>query len=152
MNNNFIVPIQIRWSDIDANRHLRHSVYYDYGAFCRMKIFTEIGITLEKLGELSIGPVLLREEAVFRREIVFEDQIAMTTEVLKATSDFGRWTFRHTLIKNEGILAAVITIDGAWIDTQKRKLTIIPDEFREAFEKIPKAAEFETIEVTKKPV
>jgi acyl-CoA thioester hydrolase len=150
--NDFIVPIQIRWSDIDANRHLRHSVYYDYGAFCRMSIFTQVGITLEKLDELSIGPVLLREEAVFRREIVFEDQILMTTEVLKATADFGRWSFRHTLIKNEGILAAVITIDGAWIDTQKRKMTMIPVEFQEAFEKIPKAAEFEKIEVIRKPV
>ena len=150
--NNFIVPLQIRWSDIDANRHLRHSVYYDYGAFCRMKLFTEIGITLGKLDELSIGPVLLREEAVFRREIVFEDQISMTTEVLKATADFGRWAFRHTLIKNDGILAAVITIDGAWIDTQKRKMTKPPIEFHDAFEKIPKAAEFETIVLTKKEV
>ena len=76
----------------------------------------------------------------------------MTTEVHKATADFGRWTFRHTLIKNDGILAAVITIDGAWIDTQKRKMTIVPVEFREAFEKLPKAAEFETIELIKKPV
>jgi acyl-CoA thioester hydrolase len=147
----YIIPVQIRWSDIDVNKHLRHSVYYDYGAFCRIKLFTEIGITMAKLSELSIGPVLLREEAIFRREIVFEDQISISTELLKSTPDSARWTFRHNLVKNEITPAAVITIDGAWIDTDKRKMTIPPVEFHEAFGQIPRAAEFEEIVLNIKP-
>jgi len=34
----FTMPVQIRWADIDQNRHLRHSVYYDYGAMMRMNV------------------------------------------------------------------------------------------------------------------
>jgi acyl-CoA thioester hydrolase len=34
--NQYSKKIDIRWSDIDANFHLRHSVYYDLGAFLRM--------------------------------------------------------------------------------------------------------------------
>ena len=34
---NFSLPIQIRWSDIDQNRHLRHSAYYDYGSNGRIQ-------------------------------------------------------------------------------------------------------------------
>src|SRR5688572_20137863 len=114
--------IQIRWADIDANRHLRHSVYYDYGASMRMNVLSERGLTTKKLEELALGPVLFREEAIFRREIVFEDKITLTVELVKVTEDFGRWSLRHHFLKGDGSLAAILNIDGAWIDLNKRKL------------------------------
>jgi acyl-CoA thioester hydrolase len=36
----FTIPLDIRWSDLDPNFHLRHSVYYDYGAFARVQFLT----------------------------------------------------------------------------------------------------------------
>ena len=33
----FSLDIQLRWSDLDPNDHIRHSVYYDWGAMCRME-------------------------------------------------------------------------------------------------------------------
>jgi acyl-CoA thioester hydrolase len=71
----FSKPMQIRWADIDANRHLRHSVYYDYGATMRMNVLSEGGLTTKKLEELAMGPILFREEAIFKREILLEDKI-----------------------------------------------------------------------------
>jgi acyl-CoA thioester hydrolase len=138
----FSLPLQVRWSDIDANRHLRHSVYYDYGAYCRMELLSEFGLTTTKLEEFGIGPVLFREEATFRREIVFEDRIRITTEILKASEDYGRWTIAHQLLKADETLAATIVVDGAWIDMRKRKLAV-PDPFiQNIFAQIPKSAEF----------
>ena len=137
------LPIQIRWADIDANRHLRHSVYYDYAASARIELLSARGLTLHKLEELAIGPVLLREEAVFRREIRFEDPIRISTELLKATRDYTRWTIRHEIQKQDGSRAALITIDGAWIDMNKRKFAA-PDDFVLAiFDQLPKSEEFE---------
>ena len=138
----FSLPIQIRWADIDQNRHLRHSVYYDYGATVRIACFSLQGLTTAKLEELGIGPIAFREEAVFRRELKFEDQITINLEVVKATKDFGRWTIRHQILKADGTLAATITLDGAWIDLHKRKLAI-PDDFaQKIFNDFPKAKEF----------
>lgn len=148
--NTFSLPLQIRWSDIDANNHLRHSVYYDYGAYCRISLFTQVGITLEKLNSLSIGPVILREEAIFRREIIYGDSISLSTELVKSTADFSRWSFRHVLTKNDGTLAATMNIDGAWIDTVKRKLAMPPVELHAAFEQIPRSVDFEVIELARK--
>lgn len=137
--------IQIRWADIDQNRHLRHSAYYDYGAMIRMKFFTENGLTTDKLEEWRIGPILFREEAVFRREIRLEDKITMDVELVKAKSDYSRWTLRHQLRKEDDSLAATITIDGAWIDMDKRKLAV-PNEFIiDAFKHFPKAEDFQFI-------
>jgi acyl-CoA thioester hydrolase len=121
-------------------------VYYDYAALARIDILNAHGLTLHKLEELAIGPVLLREEAVFRREIRFEDSIRISTEVLKATRDYTRWTIRHVIEKADGTQAAFITIDGAWIDLNKRKFAV-PDEFvRSIFDHLPKSDEFVFIE------
>ncbi|SHG98458.1 acyl-CoA thioester hydrolase [Chryseolinea serpens] len=145
MSAKYVKTIQIRWADIDANRHLRHSAYYDYGATLRMMILSENGLTTEKLEQLQIGPVLFREEAIFRREIRLEDVITVDVELLKATPDYSRWSIRHNFLKADGSLAAVINIDAAWIDMVKRKLTV-PDEFiQNIFANFPKPDDFEFI-------
>jgi acyl-CoA thioester hydrolase len=138
----FALELQVRWSDIDANRHLRHSVYYDYGALCRMEMLSRIGLTTKKLEELGIGPVLFREEAVFRKEIIFEDRIRISVEMLRATEDYSRWSIAHEIRKADDTLAATIQIDGAWIDMNRRKLAI-PDTFvQQVFAQLPKSAAF----------
>lgn len=144
--------IQVRWADIDANRHMRHSVYYDFGASMRMTVLSEHGLTTSKLAEFSIGPVLFREEAIFKREIVFEDKITLTLELVKATEDFGRWSLRHHFLKQDDSLAAIINIDGAWIDLNKRKLTPANDFVRKIFEDFPKSEDFQLTPAVKKQV
>ncbi|MCA6379821.1 MAG: thioesterase family protein [Cytophagales bacterium] len=69
---NFEIPIQVRWSDIDQNRHLRHSAYYDYGATTRIACFSQQGLTNLKFEELRIGPILFREEAIFNPDYAIE--------------------------------------------------------------------------------
>jgi acyl-CoA thioester hydrolase len=88
MPEHFSKVIQIRWADIDANRHLRHSAYYDYGATMRMMYLAENGLSTEKLEELLIGPILFREEAIFRREIRLEDVITVDVALVKSTPNF----------------------------------------------------------------
>lgn len=139
----FKVPMQIRWADIDQNRHLRHSAYYDYGATVRMIFLNEQGLTTEKLEQLRMGPVLFREEALFKREIRLEDRITVNIEILKSTPDYSRWSLRHQFVKEDGALAAVIQIDGAWMDLVRRKLTV-PDPFIQGiFKAFPLSPEFQ---------
>jgi acyl-CoA thioester hydrolase len=144
-NPEFVRTIQIRWSDMDSNRHLRHSAYYDYGAAMRMMVLSDRGLTLKKLEEFEIGPILFREEAIFKREIRLEDQISLDVAVVKSTSDFSRWSLRHHFIKGDGTLAAILNIDGAWMDLIKRKLTVPPELVRQIFDAFPRANEYEVI-------
>lgn len=139
----FILPIQIRWSDIDQNRHLRHSAYYDYGALTRVACFSEHGLTTSKLEEFRIGPILFREEAIFKREIHFEDKVTIDLQIKKSRPDFSRWNIVHHLYKEDKTLAAIINLDGAWIDLNLRKLTA-PNEFiQKIFENFPRSKDFE---------
>src|SRR5690242_9038539 len=132
--NKYSIPLQIRWSDIDQNRHLRHSVYYDYGAMMRMNFLTEHGLSLKTLEEMQIGPILFREEAQFRREIKLEDKVTLDVELTKATTDFARWSLRHNFIHADGSLATRLSIDGAWLDLLKRKLAVPGDFIKGVFE------------------
>jgi acyl-CoA thioester hydrolase len=139
----FKQTIQIRWADIDANRHLRHSVYYDYGASMRMNALSAEGLTMQKLEDLMIGPILFREEAIFKREIIFADTITIDVELVKAREDFSRWSLRHHFRKDDGSVAAIISIDGAWIDLNKRRLAVPSPYITDIFKKFPKSPDFE---------
>jgi len=134
--------IQIRWADIDANNHLRHSVYYDFGVILRMSFLNDHGVTTAKFQELKMGPVIFREEAIFRREIQLEDQIIVNVELLKTTEDFSRWSLRHQFTKADGTHCATLHVDGAWIDLEKRKLALPTQLIRSAFDDFPKAEGF----------
>ena len=142
--------MQVRWSDMDANRHLRHSAYYDYGAAMRMMVLSEGGLTLKKLEEYEVGPILFREEAIFKREIRLDDMITLDVVLMKSTEDYARWSLRHHFIKGDGSVAAILNIDGAWMDLVKRKLTV-PNEFVQSiFASFPKSEDYEVIMREKK--
>jgi acyl-CoA thioester hydrolase len=144
--NSFSMPLSIRWSDIDANRHLRHSVYYDFAATCRLKFLTDRGLTTSKFEEFKIGPILFREEAIFRKEIHLEDQITITVELIKCTEDYSRWSLRHRFLKEDGALATTLNIDGAWLDLSLRKLVKPNDFISKIFSDFPKSEDFEWIQ------
>src|ERR1700712_1473451 len=131
--------IEIRWSDLDPNFHLRHSVYYDYGAYCRISFLEQFGLTNSIMQELAVGPILFREEGVFRKEVRLGDPLRIDLQLVRSKADFSRWSIRHHLIKNIDVLAATVTVDGAWIDTRARKLATPPKEVLEVFEMMPKA-------------
>lgn len=118
----FTKEISIRWSDLDPNFHVRHSAYYDFGAQHRVEVLAQQGLTLRVMQENYIGPILFREECVFRKEIRLGNQITISTKIGKMKPDASRWTIVHELINDKGEICAVLSVDGAWMDTKLRKL------------------------------
>jgi acyl-CoA thioester hydrolase len=140
--NEFSRLIQLRWSDLDPNFHVRHSVYYDWGAMVRVEFLTAFGLTTQVMQELQFGPILFREECIFRREIRSGDQVHINLQLARSKKDYSRWTIRHSLTKNEGILCAQLTVDGAWMDITRRKLASPPEKVFEVFGAMPITDEF----------
>jgi acyl-CoA thioester hydrolase len=138
----FTGKAEIRWADIDPNFHVLHSKYYDYCANARMGILAQYGITMQVIQAEHVGPILFREECVFKRELKFGDTIEIKIKLSKATDDFSRWSFVNEIWKNGDTLAAVVTVDGAWMDTIKRKLALPPESFKKAFAAMPKAENY----------
>ena len=135
--------LQVRWSDLDPNFHLRHSVYYDWGAFCRVEFLNAYGLTPELMQQLQFGPILFREECIFRREIRLGDEVKINLRLIKGKKDYSRWSIQHEIIKNGNVLCAQLTVDGAWLHTSLRKLASPPEKVHEVFDIMPKSESFE---------
>jgi len=139
--NTYSKTFELRWADVDANQHVMHSKYYELGAHTRMSFLIAHGCTLDVMNELKIGPILFREECIFRREINAGDVVTVDLLLTKCKRDGSRWSTKHELKKADGTLAAVINADLAWLDTTLRKLTT-PAIAAAIVEQMPKADDF----------
>lgn len=133
---------QVIWSQIDANQHMRHSAYADFAAQARVNMLEKCGLSALKLFELNIGPILFKEELFYLREVALNDYIKVTCEISKSRDDASRWSIRHEIYRGDGIKAAIINVEGAWIDTVKRKLVALPEAMSALFLTLPRSADF----------
>jgi len=142
----FLLPLQVRWSDLDPNFHLRHSVYYDWGALCRVEFLSKTGLTWQRMYQLQIGPILFREECIFRKEIRLGDPVTIDMKLVKAKKDFSRFTIRHEINKDPSTVAAILTVDIAWINGLTRKLAVLPEEDVKLLREGPVAEDFQWVD------
>jgi acyl-CoA thioester hydrolase len=143
MQESFITPVQLRWSDFDTNFHPRHSVYYDWGAMSRINFLNQHGLTPAMMQQMGFGPILFREEAIFRKEIRLGDIIHLDLRLVKAKRDYSRWSITHDIKKEDGTLCCKLTVEGAWINVKERKLFTPPEIVRDVFSKMQLSEEFE---------
>ena len=141
----FLYPIHLRWADMDPNYHLRHEVYYSLGAQARVEMLFASGITPEAMQQAHIGPILFREECPFKREVRLGYEIELHVKLSKARADGSRWSFQQEFVRMDGQLCAVLNVDGAWIDTQKRKIATPPQELMKQFLSLPRTDDHELL-------
>jgi acyl-CoA thioester hydrolase len=92
--------------------------------------------------QLNFGPIIFREECVFKKEILFGDSITIDLKLIKARKDYSRWSIQHVIQKNDNETAAILTVEGAWINTIERKLTLPPPQAESVFSQMPVAEDF----------
>ncbi len=142
---NFTVEFKTRWSDFDANVHMRHTAYNDYAAESRMRLFNKYGITIHDLAKEKVGPVLFEEYTSFRKEIHMGEDITVSLRLLGLSENGERWKIEHKIFNSKGQLSAVINVYGAWLDLVKRKLTFPPKKIKDIFDDLDKTETFEKI-------
>ena len=141
IENHFESPVI--WAQVDANMHLRHSAYADLAAQARIALLNSLGLDFNAFRKLKIGPILFREELIYLREVGMNDTVKVTSELTKARPDGSRWSIRHELFRGDDVKAAVINVDGAWIDVVNRKLAHLPANLAAHFMQLPKASNFQ---------
>lgn len=149
MKENNIIEISIRWSDLDANRHVRHSVYHDWADFARMSLFGKIGLTVDNLFKNHISPVIFREECIFHKEILYGEKVYINMYLLKSTKDYRKWSILHKIMKNKDVLAATLIVEGSWIDIVERKVKTPNLVMQKLLDQFDKYQDFEWISSSK---
>ncbi len=145
-NPSYSKELHVRWADCDFNGHMRHSAFNDYGAHIRVSMFSEYGLPIEKLMHERIGPVLFREETKFYRELRLNEMFKVDCEIVTMRRNGKIWSMHHHFYNVNNELAAEITVEGAWIDLDKRKVMTPPPEYVEFIYKFPRAKDFVWLE------
>jgi acyl-CoA thioester hydrolase len=136
--------IIVRWADLDPNGHVRHSIYYDYGAQARIAYLQQQGFGLDWMKTNGIGPILFREEAHFYRELNSGDELTIDVLMSGLSADHRKWSIRHGIYRGEK-LCATLDMDGAWLNLRTRKVETPPQELRNKFAELARTEDFQVI-------
>lgn len=141
----FLKQFEIRWSDLDANRHLANSAYINFMSHTRMAYLGQLGFDQKTMAKYQIGPVVFYEHVYYFKE-AFAGKPVQVSLGFKGMSEDGMFfEFEHNFYDVEGKNFARCEIMGAWMDLSTRKLTALPQVFLDAFGKMEKEDGFKTL-------
>ncbi len=141
----FTRTFTIRWSDCDANGHLRNTCYSEYAIEARMAALTEGGFGFPEMKAANVGPVLLREEIDYLRECHMGEAVTVDVTILGLSEDGARFRFGHQLTKANGKAAARLVVSGGWMDLATRRLTAPPERLKALLDLVPRGEGFEVL-------
>lgn len=136
---------EIRWSDVDANRHLANSAYVNFMSHTRVAFFEEHGFSLNNLAKFDISPVIFHEHIYYFKEAFLGTPITVSLEIIGLSEDGMFFKMEHNFYNPKGENLASCELFGAWINLKTRSLTGLPDHLLKEMQALPKSANFKTL-------
>lgn len=149
---------EIRWSDVDANRHLANSAYVNFMSHTRVAFFETHGFSLSNLTKFDISPVIFYEHIYYFKEAFLGMPITVSLEISGVSKDGMFFKVVHNFYNPKGENLAHCEMLGAWINLKTRELMALPEQFLKQMETFPKTDDFkiltkeDTRKYGKKPV
>ncbi|MAU71346.1 MAG: thioesterase [Pseudozobellia sp.] len=141
----YLKEFEIRWSDLDANRHLANSAYLNYMSHTRMAFLFELGFDQKTLASQQIGPVVFYEHMYYFREAFPGRPIKVSMEIMGMSEDAKFFEFHHNFYNHKGEHFAHCEMMGAWMDLNTRKLTGLTNNFLVSFSGVEKGEGFRVL-------
>jgi acyl-CoA thioester hydrolase len=141
----FEEQFSVRWSDLDANRHVRNTIFSELATHSRFRFLESRGFPQAKFEALRFGPVMFREEIRYRRELTFGETVTVDVQCAGLSEDGSYWRVQQQVRRPDGKQAAVLVIDGAWIHLDTRKVIVPPDEVAEVLNTLSRTGDFELL-------
>ena len=141
----FLKEFEVRWNDLDANRHFANSSYFNFMSHTRMTYLMELGFDHQTLAENQFGPVVFYEHMYYFREIFAGKPIRVSLELKGLSEDGMYFEFHHNFYDHKGQNLAHCELMGGWISLKTRKLIPLQKRFLSAFDSVEKAEGFRTL-------
>ncbi len=132
----------VRWADCDVNGHMRNTAYSEYAIDVRVGYLAERGFGFDGFVAEQIGPVLLREEIDYLREVRLGETITVDYAVLGLSPDNGLFKVQHDFTKANGKPCARIVVSGGWMDLRTRRLVPAPEQLARLMAGVPRAESY----------
>ncbi|WP_298792371.1 acyl-CoA thioesterase [uncultured Allomuricauda sp.] len=141
----FFKEFEIRWSDLDANRHLANSAYINFMSHTRMAYLGQLGFNQKSMAHYNIGPVVFYEHMYYFKEVFPGKPVKVSLGFKGMSKDGMFFEFQHDFYNSEGKNFARCEMMGAWMDLKERKLTDLPQVFLDAFHKMETTEDFKVL-------
>ncbi len=135
----------IRWSDLDANRHLANSAYQNFMSHTRMAFLIANGFGQKEMAQFEVGPVIFYEHIYYFKEVFQGKPITVSVEVTGMSEDGCFFEFKHNFYDYKGRHLAQCEMLGAWMNLRERKITALPEALAELIKEFPKAKDFKVL-------
>lgn len=126
----------IRWSDLDANRHLANTAYINFMSHTRMSFFMESGFGQKELASYNIGPVVFYEHIYYFKEVFAGKPVKVSLQLKGLSEDGMYFEFIHNFYDYKGRNFASCEVMGGWIDLEERKLIGLPSSLYEKLKEL----------------
>jgi acyl-CoA thioester hydrolase len=133
------------WGDMDFNSHMRNTAYLDRSADVLMMYFSENGFPMTEFMRLRIGPVIMKDEIEYFREVQMLETLKVTLSQAGHAQDGSRFLIRNEIYRSDGKLAARVTSAGGWLDLSNRRLIVPPEALLKAMQSISKTDDFQVL-------
>jgi len=143
--NMFTKEFEIRWSDIDANRHLANSAYMNFMSHTRMAFLLEHGFGQKQLAEYNIGPVVFYEHIYYFKEVFAGKPVSVSLELKGISEDGMFFEFLHNIYDHKGRNCASCEMLGSWIDLKERSLVTLPKNLLEQLNTLSRTEDFKIL-------
>jgi acyl-CoA thioester hydrolase len=127
----------IRWSDCDPNGHMANTAYSAYATETRIAYLAAHGWTYASFQTARFGPVIMREEIDYLRELFMGDEITVDFTTLGLSPDESRFKLGHDFVRKDGKRVARVELVGGWMDLTRRKLAPPPAELAAIMRALP---------------
>lgn len=130
------------WADMDFNAHMKNTAYLDKAADVRQMYLIENGFSVEEFTRLRIGPVVMKDEVEYFKEVGLQQKIRVTYALAGHAPDGSRFSLRHEIFRPDGKLSARVTSIGGWLHLDKRKLVAPPSALLAAMQSLERTDDF----------
>jgi len=130
------------WADMDFNAHMKNTAFLDKSADVRMMFFAENGFPVAEFSRLRLGPVVMKDEVEYRKEVSLLQEITVTLAIAGHSGDGSRFLLCNEILRPDGTLCARVTSAGGWMDLTARKLVAPPEALHKAMKSLPQTNDF----------
>ena len=141
----YFKEFEVRWNDLDANKHLGNSTYIEYMSHTRMSFLTELGMGIHELEKMDLGPIVLYEHIHYFKEILLGGSLKVSLELAGHTKDTRFIKFYHNFYDFNGRHLAHAEILFSFIKLSTRKLGELPQLFNKKITSCPKSEDFKIL-------
>jgi acyl-CoA thioester hydrolase len=142
----FEKTFHVGWANVDFNGHLGNTSYLNLAVDVRMFFFAENGFPIQEFQRQRFGPVILKDEISYFKEMYMLDKIRITFQGAGISEDASKFRIRNEFFREDGKLAARLTTTGGWLSLETRKLIVPPQNLADVMKSLARTDDFEVFQ------